>query len=140
MCSGLCLNDLFNSIFSSSAQHTVLLGQATDAVVGLAHHADGSAYGLHLEGAVHGAIVRVRIDQIQLHGSMIQSVYDAVAGQALAGQIRINNLSIVVFHFVWVFGIIWWANRPSTKFIDPTICDKSVFKVFCEVLDSALFF
>jgi hypothetical protein len=32
-------------------QHTVLLGQTVDAVVGLAHPADGAADGVRLEGA-----------------------------------------------------------------------------------------
>lgn len=64
------------------AQQTVLLGQATDAVVRLAHHADGTADGVHLGGAGHGAGVRVHIDQVQLHGGVILGMDDAVAGRA----------------------------------------------------------
>lgn len=64
------------------AQKAVLLGQATDAVVRLAHHADGSANGVHLGGAGHGASVGVHIDQIQLHGSVVLGVDDAVARRA----------------------------------------------------------
>lgn len=64
------------------AQQTVLLGQATDAVIGLSHHADGTADGVHLGRAGHGAGVRVHINQVQLHAGVVLGVDDTVARRA----------------------------------------------------------
>ncbi|GMT28129.1 hypothetical protein PFISCL1PPCAC_19426, partial [Pristionchus fissidentatus] len=79
---------------------SVLLSEAEKAVVRLAHAAEFSADGVAVDlSGNHTASLRVDIDEVDLDGSVVIGGNETRRGRALAGNVELDGLSAVVFHF-----------------------------------------
>ena len=72
-------------------EDSVLLGEPVDAVVGLAHAADGAADGVGLPGAGHPARLGVDIGDVHLDGGVVLGRDDAVRRRAVMIERRGGN-------------------------------------------------
>ena len=78
---------------------SVLLCQSVDAVIGLAHSADGSADGIGLVRASHSSGRLVDVGEVELDRSVILCSDDSVTrGEVLARDVQIHELSSIVLH------------------------------------------
>lgn len=65
------------------SENAVLLGKPHDAVVALAHPADGAAHHVHLGSVARAARGRVHVRDHQLHRSVVLGMDEAVARRAV---------------------------------------------------------
>lgn len=76
---GILIILFFNDLLGNNS---ILLSVSVDAIVGLAHPADGAANGVRLVRAGHAAGGLINIGDVQLNGGVILGRNDAVARRA----------------------------------------------------------
>ncbi|MBY8978612.1 hypothetical protein KHP62_22695, partial [Rhodobacteraceae bacterium NNCM2] len=79
-------------------QQTIALSQSVQRIIGLSHSSDETAESINLVLA-GSASVLVNLCDGDLDGSVVLGLDDTVGGAALTWNVKINEFSLVVFHF-----------------------------------------
>lgn len=79
-------------------EETVALGQTVQRVVSLTHGANEAAESV-VDGLAGVASVLIDLSDRDLHRRVVLGLDDAVRGAALAGDVEVDDFSLLVLHF-----------------------------------------